>query len=502
MSKTPPTSSTPPAESLRISDLVDRTELSKELIHHYLRLGLIPRPEERGHYTGEHVRLLALVKRMREDFHLPLEVIRQLFGLFAFDADRMDPLVQVESVAQRLTRLATNTDLGLSDLLSADDVVARAGVDVATLERFVDGGVVVPVPGESPSKFTEYDVHAVALCERGTRMGIPFESFRTVASYVQVAFELAHREFIDVGWKSNVPAEQMLGEVFVRREIVSSFVHSVLQAQLTGRLRQSLAQRSSGRTVLDDVVYRPSADFLARHGLNRLMTHHKTRLSEEPEDETRWRRTAELLMHAGSYREAAFFFEQAMEKWPSTALKGRLGIALVLGGDPEKGRALLQAVHDTEDATPESTIYLALSRFFLPGGDPTAQSTEDATAVLDMVEQALASANRGVVAIHVRLFGGWLLTALPPTFRRLERGHRILVDLFEELGGGAVTQSVFPGLRERSLLNASWLLFESLARTGAMPSHTAPSAEELRALICRLDPSSEFARQVFLEADS
>jgi hypothetical protein len=191
-----------------------------------------------------------------------------------------------------------------------------------------------------------------------------------------------------------------------------------------------------------------------------------------------------------------------MEKWPSTALKGRLGIALVLGGDPEKGRALLQAVHDTEDATPESTIYLALSRFFLPGGDPTAQSTEDATAVLDMVEQALASANRGVVAIHVRLFGGWLLTALPPTFRRLERGHRILVDLFEELGGGAVTQSVFPGLRERSLLNASWLLFESLARTGAMPSHTAPSAEELRALICRLDPSSEFARQVFLEADS
>ncbi len=489
------------SEKLRISDLVERTDLSKELIHHYLRLGLIPRPAERGHYSHEQVRLLSLVKRMREDFHLPLEVIRQIFDLFGFDADRMDPLVQVESVAQRLTRLATSVDLGLSNLLSADEVVARAGVDVATLDRFVDAGVVTPVPGEEPPKFTDYDVHAVSLCERGMRLGVPFDSFRTVASYVQVAFELAHREFIDVGWRSDVPAEQMLGEVFVRREIVSSFVHSVLQAQLAGRLRQSLAQRSSGRTAMDDVVYRPSSDFLSRHGLNHLMTHYKTQLSENPDDESRWRRSAELLMHAGSYREAAFFFEQAMERWPSMALQGRLGIALVLGGDPERGTQLLQSVHDTRESTPESTIYLALSRFFREGGDPAALATEDATAVLNLVEQALSTATRGVVAIHVRCFGGWLLTALPPTFRRLERGRQILMDLYEELRGGAVTQSVFPGLRERYLLNAAWLLFESISRSDAPPPHAAPSSEGLRTLICRLDPSSEFARQVFLNTE-
>ena len=97
--------------SFRISDLVERTGLSKELIHHYLRLGLLPKPAERGQYTTEHARLLQLVKRLREDFHLPLEVIRQLFDVFEFDAVRMDPLVQLESHAQRMTRLADSVSV-------------------------------------------------------------------------------------------------------------------------------------------------------------------------------------------------------------------------------------------------------------------------------------------------------------------------------------------------------------------------------------------------------
>jgi len=490
--------STEAKDVFRISDLVERTGLSKELIHHYLRLGLLPKPAERGQYTTEHARLLLLVKRLREDFHLPLEVIRQLFDVFEFDAVRMDPLVQLESHAQRMTRLAESTDLGLSRLVTADDLVSRAGVDVATLEQYVKAGIVAPLVGESPDRFTEFDVYAVALCERGVRLGVPFDSFRTVASYVRVAFDIAHEEFMALDWVASAKPERMLAEMFVRREIVASFVHNVLHSLLTGSLRQSLEFRSGQGRAIDDVVYRPSDDFLRRHGLAGLIDKFKSELGEEAEDQARWRRAAELLMHAGAYREAVFFFEQALERWPSDTLRGRLGIALVLGGDQERGIDLLQQVNDGEESAPESTIYLALARYFESGEDPESLAAGEAAAILQLVEDALGKGAQGVTGIHVRCFGGWLLTALPPTFRRLDRGRQILIDLFEELRGGVVTQSVFPGLRERYLVNAAWLLFESLSRDDAPRPAAAPTAEGLRTLICRLDPSSAFARRVFL----
>ena len=484
--------------SFRISDLVERTGLSKELIHHYLRLGLLPKPAERGQYTTEHARLLQLVKRLREDFHLPLEVIRQLFDVFEFDAVRMDPLVQLESHAQRMTRLAESTDLGLSRLVSADDLVARAGVDLATLEQYIEAGIVTPLTGEKTDRFTEFDIYAVALCERGVRLGVPFDSFRTVASYVRVAFDIAHSEFMTLDWVASAKPERMLAEMFVRREIVASFVHNVLHSLLMGSLRQSLEFRSGEGRAIDDVVYRPSDDFLARHGVVALIDQFKGELGGDSDDQASWRRTAELLMHAGSYREAVFFFEQALERWPADTLRGRLGIALVLGGDQERGVDLLQQVHDGDDPSPESTIYLALARFFEAGEDPESLAATEAAEILRLAEDALGKGAQGVTGVHVRCFGGWLLTALPPTFRRLDRGRQILIDLYEELRGGIVTQSLFPGLRERYLVNAAWLLFESLSRDGAPRPAAAPTAEGLRTLICRLDPSSAFARRVFL----
>jgi len=484
--------------TFRISELVEHTGLSKELIHHYLRLGLLPKPEGRGQYSPQHEHLLHLVKRLREDFHLPLEVIRQLFDVFEFDPVRMDPLVQLESHAQRMTRLAEDTDLGLSRLVSVDDIVARAGVDVATLEQYIEAGIVTPLVGESSERFSEFDVYAVALCERGVRLGVPFDSFRTVASYVRVAFDIAHEEFMSLDWVASARPERMLAEMFVRREIVASFVHNVLHSLLLGSLRRSLEFRSGRGSEIDDVVYRPSDDFLARHGLSKLVDQFKDELGDEAEDQARWRRAAELLMHAGRYREAVFFFEQAMDRWPSEALRGRLGIALVLGGDRQRGIEQLQQVHDGPEATAESTIYLALARFFESGGDPDSLEAGDAARVLRLVESALGEGSSGIAGIHIRCFGGWLLTALPPTFRRLERGRQILIDLYEELRGGVVTQSLFPGLRERYLVNAAWLLFESLSREDAPAPAAAPTTEGLRTLICRLDPSSSYARRVFL----
>ena len=61
---------------MRISEVSERTGISRELIHHYLRQGLLPKPETRAQYSEEQVRLLQQIKVLREQHHLPLEIIR------------------------------------------------------------------------------------------------------------------------------------------------------------------------------------------------------------------------------------------------------------------------------------------------------------------------------------------------------------------------------------------------------------------------------------------
>ena len=70
---------------MRISEVVKETGVSRELIHHYLRQGLLPQPRQRAIYTNQQIDLLRLLKKLREDHQLPLDLIRRVFELFEFD---------------------------------------------------------------------------------------------------------------------------------------------------------------------------------------------------------------------------------------------------------------------------------------------------------------------------------------------------------------------------------------------------------------------------------
>jgi AcrR family transcriptional regulator len=65
-----------------ISELVSRAGVPAATIHHYLRLGLLPRPDRRGRnrflYDNRHVRSLTLIRLLRERRDLGLPAIRKV----------------------------------------------------------------------------------------------------------------------------------------------------------------------------------------------------------------------------------------------------------------------------------------------------------------------------------------------------------------------------------------------------------------------------------------
>lgn len=98
------------------------------------------------------------------------------------------------------------------------------------------------------------------------------------------------------------------------------------------------------------------------------------------------------------------------------------------------------------------------------------------------------------------MFCGWLLAAMPETFAQGARGLSLLEQALTATGDDIASDEEVPGFAERCRINAAYLLFDCLIR-GDVARDVAsrgPSTDELRALICRLDPASAFAETVFL----
>ena len=481
------------ASARRIAQVVESTGLSRELIHHYLRQGLLPAPPSRARYTETQVRLLQLIRRLREDHGLPLEVIRSFFTLYDFDPARLEPLILAESLGHRLTRYALRNELSPSRTLSAEDLASEAGVSEERLAQYLEIGLARPLAAsDDEDRYSVFDANIIALCERGVALGIPFDSFRTIASYIRVAFQLEHAEVFGGSWSGRSELSEVMSQLFLRREIVVNFVQNVLQALIQRHVHRSLEESDAPGTSLESVVYSPSEAFLRRHGLPGRIAALQEQLGPWARG---WLELAELQLHAGRHREAAFSLEQALERWPDRLdLDALYGVALALSGQADEAVERLERAAERGALAPLCQVYLALLEL-LGGGD--------GGRVLGLTQQALDGADalgeaRAGWGLTVRILGGWLLAALPPAFRRSTRGEALLVDAVTELSGAAGELDGVPGLRERLVINAAFLLDDRL-RAAGQGAAGGLSRAALCDQVCRLDPGSAFAERAFLE---
>jgi DNA-binding transcriptional MerR regulator len=69
-------------EILKIRDLVERTGVSRETVHYYIREGLLPKPRKRGRniadYDDSYVERIRMIKELQDNYFLPLAVIKNI----------------------------------------------------------------------------------------------------------------------------------------------------------------------------------------------------------------------------------------------------------------------------------------------------------------------------------------------------------------------------------------------------------------------------------------
>ncbi len=219
-----------------IDKLAHLSGVPSRTIRFYNTQGLLPPPIMRGrvaYYNQEHLLVLNLIKELKEQQNLPLDVIRQLLEIRAQYGD-----VQMNlALKQRLLRPLTS--VGSQVRLSKEELMRQSGASAERINELAQQGLLFPVEVEGKAVFTGDDVLLLQVYERLESLGLPIALPSLIRFQLRqlVRSELAALEqHVHPRWrKEGLPLEQQTQEfeaILTLTDTLISVMHRKLLYQL------------------------------------------------------------------------------------------------------------------------------------------------------------------------------------------------------------------------------------------------------------------------------
>ncbi len=222
---------------MRIDDLAHLAGIPSRTIRFYNTQGLLPPPIMRGrvaYYNQEHLLVLNIIKELKDQQNLPLEVIKQLLEIRA----RYGDVPMNLALKQRLLRPLTSG--GPQVPLSKEELMQQSGTTAEQIDELTQQGLLFPSETEGRSTFTGDDLLLVALYQRLEQFGLPlalsalirFQLRQLVRSEI-AAFE----QHVLPRWREEgLPVEQQ-AEQFEAMLTLTDTLISVLHRKLLYHIR-------------------------------------------------------------------------------------------------------------------------------------------------------------------------------------------------------------------------------------------------------------------------
>jgi DNA-binding transcriptional MerR regulator len=216
----------------KIDELAQLSGMPSRTIRFYNTQGLLPAPIMRGrvaYYTHEHMLILGIIKELKEQQNLPLDVIKQLLEIRARGGD-----VQMNlALKQRLLR-SFNAN-GQRAQLSKEAVMEQTGATEEQIDELARQDLLFPIKQDGELIFSADDVLLLQLYQHLEESGLPialpalirFQLRQLVRSEI-AAFE----QYVHPGWRQEtMPSEQQL-EQFEAMFTLTDTLISVLHRKL------------------------------------------------------------------------------------------------------------------------------------------------------------------------------------------------------------------------------------------------------------------------------
>jgi len=227
---------------LRMRDVCARTGLARSTIHHYIREGVLPKPEKTGRntawYDEDFVRRAQLVKTLQEKTHMPLASIRDtLNGMPNAAVDTIDPdrFTGVTRTIADSLRLASERELSRAELIE------RSGLSPAILDGLATAGLIAPVERAGRVVYSPLDARIVLAFVRILEAGATPERGFTGSAEILEAYRTHLADLARVEAREMVRMMRPLTEIGGLEEFLAK-VADPLGEMIAAMHRKALVQ--------------------------------------------------------------------------------------------------------------------------------------------------------------------------------------------------------------------------------------------------------------------
>ncbi len=155
---------------MKISELVKRTQVSKETVHYYIREGLLPRPRKLAKnvadYNESYVERIRVIKELQDHRYLPLAVIKKILKHGKASPER-------ESILQLHTDYFRPVDQLLPTEITGDEEFRKTtGLGRRWLPKMEEWGIITPEIRDGQKVFSQDDITIGKILVDMDRIGL------------------------------------------------------------------------------------------------------------------------------------------------------------------------------------------------------------------------------------------------------------------------------------------------------------------------------------------
>jgi len=240
---------------LKIRDLVERTGVSRETVHYYIREGLLPKPRKRGRniadYDDSYVERIRMIKELQDNYFLPLAVIKNILKY-----RKKSP--EGQSFLSLRREYFRPVDQLLPGEISGEEAFRKAtGLGRKWLVKMEEWGIISPDLRDGEKVYSQDDITLGKLVVQmdeigiGVKDGFDAEALKHYRDMFREIVVMSHKYYIEATLGKLSP-EEFSKRIVQGREIMSAFFYHLYRKLSREKYRRILALLESGATGLEE----------------------------------------------------------------------------------------------------------------------------------------------------------------------------------------------------------------------------------------------------------
>lgn len=487
-----PSRKAPPqhAGAYRISELVETSGVSREMIKYYLRVGLLPKPRKPrpnlSLYTENHLALIRLILRFQEQTKLSLIEIADVFVGAQHDASA----IEIELLSDKFRTGKSDTIIPFDNSTSSSGSLSFPPEFIASL---IDAGL---LPDDLPLDPGQEQISG--LLWAATREGVPLSFFAQARAKILDLADLQVKTMLAIP-RPGLNFDAVVGSITHVDRIINRWMISEKTGQARAKFRNIMENAETALSSVHDAIYIPSKVFCQRFNVALELAELRAQLEPDSPDIGELRRACRAALLFAEFDLAIELANAALSINPHDDLTVALK-CLAYGMDFKLDEALQCARQlETSDchhplAMEARLLTLLMQAAKLSGVSDTSDMLKDAA---ELFRQPLSfAANTPADRFEACLLNARANTLFPDAINAEEDTMKNLLGMLASLDDGGPDDLDLPsnGTRYVYQVYACFYLAQLYQDVG-----NKTLAREYFERVIQLDPSSNFGEMAYLK---